>query len=147
MPTSKSFLPDVNVWLALASRRHAHHRFAAEWFEAVDDDCAAFCRVTQMGLLRLLTNNTVMGAETLTQAKAWQVYERMRGDARVVFLEEPAGLEPDWRTLTQLSRPATSLWTDGYLLAFARRHDLCLVTFDRGLGKRGGGRCISLGQP
>lgn len=144
MPTSKSFLPDVNVWLALASRRHAHHRVAAEWLETVDDDCAAFCRVTQMGLLRLLTNDKVMGAETLTQAKAWQVYERMRGDARVVFLEEPVGLEQDWRKLTRLSRPATNLWTDCYLLAFARRHDLPFVTFDRGLGKMGGAGVVVL---
>src|SRR3982751_5474901 len=31
MPILKTFLPDVNVWLALASRRHVHSQICSTW--------------------------------------------------------------------------------------------------------------------
>ncbi len=43
----------------------AHHQPATRWWRQEllpADDRAAFCRVTQLGLLRLLTNDRVMGA-------------------------------------------------------------------------------------
>jgi len=52
MPTSKITLPDINVWVALASDRHFHHGLARDWFATVGETGAAFCRVTQMGFLR-----------------------------------------------------------------------------------------------
>jgi predicted nucleic acid-binding protein len=51
-----TYLPDVNVWLALTLASHAQHRAATAWLEEVADETLAFCRVTQMGFLRLLTN-------------------------------------------------------------------------------------------
>ena len=85
-----------------------------------------------MGLLRLLTNRRVMGADVLTQAEAWGVYQRIRQDSRVHFLSEPAGLEQQWRRFSSQPQPATNLWTDAYLLAFARLRDLRVVSFDKG---------------
>ena len=79
-----SSLPDVNVWLALAAEGHIHHAPAMEWFSTQPDDSVAFCRVTQMGLLRLLTNSNAMGRGPRTLAKAWEVYEQMRFDRRIV---------------------------------------------------------------
>lgn len=132
MPKSKTFLPDVNVWLALASKRHVHNHPAAQWFESVGDDQAAFCRITQMGLLRLLTNQHLMGVDIFTQAEAWEVYHELTRDSRVQFLAEPTGIEGAWRQLTRKSQPATNLWTDAYLQAFAQLKDLQVVSFDRG---------------
>jgi predicted nucleic acid-binding protein len=45
-------LLDVNVWLAAAWARHRHHGVAKRWLDDEEDDLA-FCRVTQMALLRL----------------------------------------------------------------------------------------------
>ena len=53
-------LPDVNVLLALAAEGHTHHSSARDWFERQEDDSVAICRVTHMGLLRLLTNSKVL---------------------------------------------------------------------------------------
>ena len=50
MTKSTGCLPDVNVWLALASR-------AAKWMDGLSGR-ACFCRVTQAALLRLPTNWT-----------------------------------------------------------------------------------------
>ena len=61
-----TYLPDVNVWIAMYSPGHAHHLAALDWFNGSSESDLLFCRVTQMGFLRLLTNRHVMG----TNAKA-----------------------------------------------------------------------------
>ena len=136
MPRSKNFLPDVNVWLALASSHHVHAGSAAAWLDGVTSGEAAFCRVTQMGLLRLLTDPKVMGAGVLNQPAAWQVYDRMRSDVRVGFAVEPPGLEKVWRAETRSARAGHRRWTDAYLFAFARTRELRLVSFDKGFRHR-----------
>jgi predicted nucleic acid-binding protein len=55
-------LPDVNVWIALAAEGHVHHRPALHWFVAQPDASIAFCRVTQMALLRLIDKSIGHGA-------------------------------------------------------------------------------------
>jgi uncharacterized protein len=126
-----TFLPDVNVWLALASRRHAHSVRCSEWLETIGPEGAFFCRVTQMGLLRLLTNQTVMGDDVVTSRDAWRAYRTILADERIGFAPEPLALEEPWRKLTSLDRPAPKLWTDAYLSAFAHTAGLRLVTLDR----------------
>ncbi len=131
MPKSRIFLPDVNVWLALASRRHVHCQAAVEWLDTVGDREAAFCRVTQMGLLRLLTNAPTMGPDVVGPATAWGVYGRMTTDLRVQFLSEPPGIEMLWQQLTKTPQAVRNLWTDAYLQAFAQLKDVRVVSFDR----------------
>ena len=132
MLRSKTFLPDVNVWLALASSRHIHNEAAAQWFDGIGDEQAVFCRVTQMVLLRLLTNPWVMGADTVTPPEAWSVYRKLAGDSRGRFSVEPTGLEQTWQRLTRRNQVAQSQWTDTYIQAFAQLRELSVVTFDRG---------------
>ncbi len=99
------------------------------------DTRVAFCRITQLGLLRLLGNVRVMGEERKTLAAAWAIYERLLSQPPVVFAPEPEGTE---QQLAKLSRTAGSsgksgrFWTDGYLAAFAQAGELRLATFDRG---------------
>lgn len=71
-------LPDVNVWLALAAEGHIHHASGLDWFSAQPDGSIAFCRVTQMGLLRLLTNSSAMGRGPRMVSQAREVYEAAR---------------------------------------------------------------------
>jgi hypothetical protein len=42
--------------------------------ETVDQDKLAFCRVSELGFLRLLTNAHVLGKDVLSPAQAWRVY-------------------------------------------------------------------------
>ena len=68
-----------------------HHRIAATWFTGLTPDMTlAFCRLTHLGLLRLLTTEAVMGDEVMTQPHAWAAYDRWHQDARVL-VDEPAG--------------------------------------------------------
>ena len=135
--TSLTALVDLNVWLALVYDGHVHHLAAVSWFEKGEGGSAAFCRITQLGLLRLLTNRTVMDRFALNQRDAWKCYEQLRLDDRVVFLDEPPSLEAVWRRLTRSSKPEPSTWTDAYLAGFAIAAQVSFVTFDRGFSRYG----------
>jgi Predicted nucleic acid-binding protein, contains PIN domain len=131
MPTSKIYLPDVNVWLALASERHVHAPICGSWLNSIRSGEVVFCRVTQMGLLRLLTHESVMGKDVLSSREAWRVYRTILADERIQFVPEPFALELEWRRLTAQERPTPKIWTDAYLAAFARAGGMQLVTLDR----------------
>jgi hypothetical protein len=99
-----------------------------------EDGRVFFCRFTQLGLLRLLSSEAVMGADdVMTQRAAWLAYDRWQEDDRVGFLDEPVDLERRFRALTRLRHPAPKDWADSYLTAFAGSSDLTLVTFDSAL--------------
>jgi toxin-antitoxin system PIN domain toxin len=121
--------------LALAAPGHTQHRAARQWFDSLGEGEAVFCRITQMGLLRLLTNEAVMKKDVLTTRQAWKVYEELRSDWRVIFAAEPAGLEAVWIGLMTTYPSAVKTWTDAYLAAFAIGHGYTLATFDRGFRK------------
>lgn len=128
-------LLDVGVWLAAVWGRHAAHTAVRAWFDGQDADLA-FCRVTQMSLLRLLSNDGIMRGDVLTRDDCWDVIDSLRADERVVHVEEPPQLEPLWRVLSARHDTAHKLWTDDYLAAFARAGDLTLVTLDHALSAR-----------
>lgn len=133
-PYTTSLFPDINVWAVLTDEGHIHHPNAAEWFATLSPGATlAFCRFTQLGLLRLLTAAAVMSDEVMTQPQAWAAYDRWLDDPRVELVDEPAELETRFRTMTRLRQPATKDWADSYLAAFAIAGQLTLVTFDRGL--------------
>jgi toxin-antitoxin system PIN domain toxin len=128
-------LLDVNVWLAAAWARHVHHPVAKAWMNAEDDELA-FCRVTEMALLRLLTNPVVTGNDALTRRRAWDVVLLLQSDPRVRFLPEPRGLAPLWMAFSKRDDRSHLLWTDDYLAAFAQAAPAELVTLDARLHAR-----------
>ena len=73
-------LPDINFWLALAFQSHQHHPSAKTWMESAAAQSCSFCRVTQMGFLRLLTNPKVFPLDALTLDKAWLAYDELLRD-------------------------------------------------------------------
>jgi toxin-antitoxin system PIN domain toxin len=123
-------LPDVNVWLALSVTEHPHHPRALRYWQEEAGERLAFCRVTALALLRLLTNATVMDGQPLAADEAWHTYRAWLGRGDVTAAREPNGCDAllgDWvSTGAVLPR----LWTDAYLASFARAGGLRLVTFD-----------------
>lgn len=127
----RSYLADINFWVALILDSHNGHAKAQAFFETLSRDQLWFCRFTQIGFLRLLTNRSVMGLQVLTQQKAWQLYDRLCGDERIQYLAEPLALDRRFRRLTQGRLPAHKAWSDAYLAAIAGEAGLALATFDR----------------
>ena len=128
----KSYFPDVNVWIALTYRGHVHHPLASRWFDGLGSEPVLFCRFTQLGFLRLLTNAHVMGGQAKSQREAWRIYDRWFTDFRIGFCAEPPQLEPAFRHWTQGPQPLTTTWPDAYLAAVAQVGGLTLVTLDQG---------------
>ncbi len=128
-------LADVNVWLATLVADHQHHARAVGWWRSLvlpAGSRVAFCRVTQLGLLRLLTNERVMGRQRTTIYEAWQLYQQVLSRPPVFFVQEPEGTEELLAEHCRLGGSSRKFWTDGYLAAFARAGQLRLATFDRG---------------
>ena len=132
-----SFFPDINVWLALSFDKHSHSSDSWRWLnEAAGGNCTLlFSRYTQLGLLRLLTNQAVMGAHVLPMYQAWEIYDRWFKDPRIQFHPEPAQLEASFRHATEpfASQRASKWIGDCYLMAFAQEAAATLVTFDKAL--------------
>jgi uncharacterized protein len=132
------YFPDLNIWLALSDGGHPHHANASDWLNRCPDDARLiFSRFTHLGLLRLLTNDAVMGDKTLTLGEAWAVYDRWLQDPRVEFYPEPRNAESAFRYATEpfAAKPATKWVGDCWLLAYAEASQARLVTFDRALQK------------
>jgi hypothetical protein len=128
-------LVDVGVWLAAVWGRHAHHPVASEWFNQQADDLV-FCRVTQMGLLMLLSNPAIMGDDAVDRSQAWRLFDQLWSDERVLWADEPDELDAVWRAISARDDKSHKLWTDDYLAAFAQASDLTLATLDRKISGR-----------
>ena len=103
------------------------------------------CRVSQLGLLRLLTNPAIMCGEVCTTDEAWGVHDRLMTDARFSYREESEGVQGRLREFTKGFPFSPKLWQDAYLAAFAVSAGLGFVTFDQGFDKFAGLRPEILG--
>jgi toxin-antitoxin system PIN domain toxin len=125
-------LCDSNVFLALTVGQHVHHSITANWFGGLaDTDNAAFCRVTRISFLRLLTQKIAPDYVPLTNRQAWETLDLLMEDEAVVFESEPPGVDAIWRQLSETTTSSPKVWMDAYLAAFAIRGGLRLVTLDR----------------
>ena len=133
--TSLSF-PDINVWLALLIEDHVHRPAAVAWWRADRSHQVAFSRLTQVGVLRLLTTSAAMNGQPLSMAEAWSAHDSLYLDDRVVFLAEPPMLERAFRNAASSDQASPKPWADAYLTAFAEVSGAQVVTFDRALACR-----------
>lgn len=128
-------LLDVNVWVAAAAPDHLHHQTASAWMNS-QQETLAFCRITQMGLLRNLSNPSAMQRDVVTRRGAWRVFEALMADDRVRILSEPEGLESLWTKFSARNDHSYRLWTDDYLAAFAEMAGATFVTLDTAIEAR-----------
>jgi toxin-antitoxin system PIN domain toxin len=133
--SSLSF-PDVNVWLALASHEHVHSAVARRWWNSHDGGMA-FCRISQLGLLRLLTTAAVMGNKPLSLDRSWRIYDELLADHRVLFVYERPEIDAVFRARAAGHAASPKLWADAWMLAMASAAGGVLVTFDKALASRG----------
>lgn len=140
---SSQLLPDVNIWVAMHHQIHSHHQIVLEWFNALAPECAlVFCRQTQMGFFRLLTTDSVMGDEVLTQRQCWALYHRWISGGKAKLAAEPQGVSPLFERRTSEDVASPKAWMDAYLAAFAEAGNLTLVTMDRALAAKAKGAVL-----
>ena len=126
-------LVDANVWLPILVERHEHHQAATTWWDNAPAESAVWCRVTQLAILRLLSNQTVMGANVLSPEMAWQTWQLLAMDERTSqLIGEPRSLDQYWQSNLRGRVSTPKLWADAYLAALAESASLAMVTFDKG---------------
>ncbi len=144
-----SYLPDTNVWLALALDWHPLHDRARSWWDGLSDgDRVLLCRPVQMSTLRLLTTRAVFaagGVEPLTNIEAWAVVDAIVGDPRVELSAiEPEGAAALWRGMSAVAAASPRIWMDAYLSALALAGATTLVTGDHALAASHAGDVVAL---
>ena len=137
-------LPDVNVWLALAVKQHPHHETAAAYWKELAGTRVWFCRVTMLGLVRLLSQPKVMGEQALSLTQALAAYDRFASLPEIGFHAEPSDCTDQLQRRLSTDIPARLL-TDAYLAAFAESAGLRVVTFDKDFKRFEGLDCLHLG--
>lgn len=133
--SGRRILADVNYWIALVLVTHPQHERARDWWKREVGEGVAellFCRVTQLGLLRLLCHRAVMGSARRRPAEAWRDYARLLAHESVGYVRESEGVGPRMHEMTVGLEASAGVWTDAYLAAFASAGQLGLVSFDRG---------------
>jgi uncharacterized protein len=122
------YLLDVNVFFALVSEDHVHHRLVTAWFNTPGLQWA-LCPFTEAGFLR---NATALRSGQITMSEATAVLARMAQQPGYHYLPIAA----DWQTLCSpffKRLYGTKQVTDAYLLGLAVREDWFLVTLDRAI--------------
>ena len=126
-----TFLPDVNVLVAIAWPNHVHHSAARNWFSDGHSAGWATCPVTEAGFVRVSSNRRVI-PDARSVREALGVLRALRAvgghrfwpdDVSVAACPEVA--IDDLQGYRQV--------TDAMLLALAARNGGTLVTFDRGV--------------
>ncbi len=130
-------LLDLNAWLALFLEGHSQHAIARHWYEAetLAPSDLNFCRPTEMGFLRLLTQQRVMlacGLDAFTNDEAVEFLTQAQRDEAIGFVGEAPGTRALWLALSRNGQASPKIWMDAYLAALAITQDMELVTFDQG---------------
>ena len=142
-------LPDINVWLALAVEEHPHHASAKRYWASVQSAPPSgrrlwFCRVTMLGLVRLLCQPKVVGKGALALSGAFAVYQGFRAVPGIALLPEPASCELQLQQFIGAVTLPPRFWTDAYLAALAHSSGARLVSFDNDFLRFGLTNCLIL---
>jgi uncharacterized protein len=87
-------------------------------------------QVTQLSLLRLISNPSVMKDHVVSRSQAGRVIDQLWAGERVLWSEEPDQVEAVFRAISARNDNSHKLWTDDYLAAFAQASGASLARLD-----------------
>jgi hypothetical protein len=127
--SEQSYLPDVNVLIALSDPKHGSHKTAAGWHERIGSAKLYLCPVTESGFVRL-TMTPQVGGRTISEAML-MLHE-------IITLPNTFHLPvtSSWMELVAPIAPRLQGYrqvTDALLLGLAIQNNAILVTLDRGI--------------
>ena len=143
--TSRSDLPDLNVWLALAAADHLHHHQAIRYWETQAAEQVLFCTVTALGLVRLVQQPKLMGSAVKDSAEASALVLGFCQQPGVSLMKPIADGWELFHQMLQDSNLPARLCTDAYLAALAMANGWRLVSFDRDFERFAGLNRLMLG--
>jgi toxin-antitoxin system PIN domain toxin len=126
-------LLDVNVLVALFDPTHVHHEAAHEWFAPARKQGWATCPITELGLIRVLSNPGYSGRRT-TALDARHRLAQFASSGGHLFWSDTVSLRDD-DVFDLASMMGHRQLTDLYLLGTAVANRGALATFDRGIAR------------
>jgi uncharacterized protein len=128
------FLLDVNVLIALIEPTHVFHARAEAWFTTVRAQGWATCPITELAVLRILSNPKMPNSVGSPAVAAEMLAVLKAGPGHVFWPDDVSVLD---RTAWDVTKLLTSgQVTDSYLLALAASKGGKLATFDVRLNPR-----------
>ena len=132
-------LLDVNALVALAWDSHVHHSTIRAWFAANSPHGWATCPITESGFVRVSSNPKVL-PHAIGVESARGVLSALRAlDGHAFLVDDVSIGDADVPTMAGHRQV-----TDAHLLTLARRHVVCVLTFDRGLFALADGQDVEL---
>jgi hypothetical protein len=128
---TKGALLDLNVLTALLWPSHEHHEAAHRWFSRGAHARWATCPLTELGLVRLLSN-PAFSRDALSPAEAIALLAENLTHPGHEFWPETVQV-PAAVLRLEVALQGYRQVTDAYLLALAVHRKGVLATFDRGL--------------
>ena len=126
-------LLDVNVLVALFDPTHVHHEVAHDWFGPARAGGWATCPITELGVVRVLSNPTYSGRRT-TAVDARHRLGLFAASGGHHFWPDTLSLCDD-DVFDLASLMGHRQLSDIYLLGTAVAHRGALATFDRGVAR------------
>lgn len=127
----KTALLDLNILTALLWPAHEHHEPAHRWFAARRKARWATCAITELGLIRLVTNPS-FSRDSLSPADALVLLSsNLTHETHDFWIEDLSVADALGAVPRKLQ--GHKQVTDAYLLALAIHHHGVLATFDRGI--------------
>ena len=127
----KAALLDINILTALLWPAHEHHEVAHAWFGGRADASWATCSLTQLGLVRIVSN-PAFSRDALSPVDALALLGENLTHPGHEFWTDSLQVPMAVRSMEARLQGYKQL-TDAYLLALAHRRKGVLATFDRGL--------------
>lgn len=125
-----TLFPDVNVLIALFDAAHQHHAIASGIFSRSMTDGWASSPMVENGFLRIVSNPSYPNALSVAEASKL-LSTAIRNTSHRRLPEDVSLLDPGlFRTSELVTFKQVS---DLFLIGMAVRHDVTLVTFDRGM--------------
>jgi toxin-antitoxin system PIN domain toxin len=122
-------LLDVNVMLAWLWPAHEVHKAASNWMHIHRQEPWATCPITEMGFLRILTNQSFSPYAPRWNEAVGLLRKHTEGNPNHSFWRDSVSLSEVDRRLGDRIRGHNQI-TDAYLLNLAIHYKGCFVTFD-----------------
>ena len=132
----KAALLDINILTALLWPTHEHHEVAHRWFAGRAGTPWATCALTQLGLVRIVSN-PAFSRDALSPMEALALLGENLAHPDHEFWSVSLQVPPAVKGIETRLQGYKQL-TDAYLLALAHRRKGVLATFDRGLVRLAG---------
>jgi toxin-antitoxin system PIN domain toxin len=127
----KPALLDLNILAALLWPAHEHHEAAHRWFAARRKARWATCALTQLGLIRLLSNPS-FSRDALSPADASLLLSANTAHPNHEFWIEDLSVTEALQAIPRKLQGHKQV-NDAYLLSLANHHHGVLATFDSGI--------------